>query len=82
MSAKEQALIDIKKDLKKNNKCFLAFRSELNPVMRRLVYDQLKEQSTLAPSHAPSRANSQLVAHCFIAKGEVQLNDYTKYYKK
>ena len=82
MSAKEQALIDIKKDLKKNNKCFLAFRSELNPVMRRLVYDQLKEQSTLAPSHTPSRANSQLVAHCFIAKGEVQLNDYTKYYKK
>ena len=44
MSAKNQAIQDIKDSLKREGKAFIAFRSELNPVMRRLVNDQLKEQ--------------------------------------
>lgn len=83
MSAKEKAIQDIKEDLRKNSKCFLDFHNELNPVMRLLVRQQLKQQIKLTNYHKPSRTNSQLVAHCFFtASGKVQLNNYSKYYQK
>ena len=44
MSAKQQAVQDIKESLKIQGKCFLAFRSELNPIMDTLVNEQLKAQ--------------------------------------
>lgn len=44
MSAKQQAILDIKKDLEKQGKCFIAFKSELNPVMNKLVNRQIKAQ--------------------------------------
>lgn len=82
MSAKNIAVQDIQKDLEKHGKCFLAFHSELNPVMRRLVREQLREQHSLTPAR-PSHSNSQLVAHCFFtASGKIQLNNYSKYYQK
>ena len=28
----------------------------------------------------PDKTNSQLVAHCFLAKGEVHFDNYAKYY--
>ena len=46
MTAKQQAIQDIKDSLKKEGKAFIAFRSELNPVMRKLVSNQLKEQKS------------------------------------
>lgn len=82
MSAKEIAEQDIREDLKKQSKCFLAFRSELNPVMRRLVREQLHEQMALQHPVRPSHTNSQLVAHCFLTvSGEARLMNYSKYYK-
>ena len=45
MSAKEQAIQDIKSELAKEGKSFLAFRRSLNPVMRALVKEQISEQS-------------------------------------
>lgn len=44
MSAKDSAVQDIKESLKIQGKCFLAFRAELNPVMEKLVNEQLKAQ--------------------------------------
>ena len=29
-----------------------------------------------------NRSNQQLVAHCFFSKGEVQYDNYDKYYQK
>ena len=52
-TAKNMAIRDIKEDLKEQNKlnstckCFIAFRSYLNPVMRRLVSEHLKEQKSI-----------------------------------
>ena len=81
-SAKQQAMLDIMADLKNQNKCFIAFRTELNPVMRMLVSNQIRQQQELInPFSSPSHAQSQLIARCFFAKGEVKLEDYTKYYK-
>lgn len=37
MSAKEQAIIDIQEELQREGKCFLAFRSELDPIMSSIV---------------------------------------------
>ena len=45
--AKRQAIEDIKAELKKSGKCFLAFRSKLNPVMEELVNEQINEQIKL-----------------------------------
>ena len=39
-SAKQQAIKDIKDDLKRNGKCFLAFRTNLDNTMERLVDSQ------------------------------------------
>ena len=44
MSAKSVAIKDIKQELSLHGKCFLAFRTELNPVMEELVSNQLKAQ--------------------------------------
>lgn len=48
MTARQQALKDIKDDLKKSGKSFIAFRSELNPAMQELVKEQLKEQRKIS----------------------------------
>ena len=82
MSAKEQAVLDIKNDLKAQGKCFIAFRSELNPVMHKLVTRQIMEQKqhALFPSQC-TRTNSQLMAHCFFLKGQVKLFNYSSYYE-
>ena len=82
MSAKEQATLDIMADLKNQNKCFIAFHKELNPVMRKLVSHQIKQQKEITNLFSsPSHSHAQLIARCFFAKGEVKFNDYTKYYK-
>ena len=82
MSAKEQAVLDIMADLKNQNKCFIAFRKELNPIMRKLVSYQIKQQKEMAnPLNFHPHTHSQLIARCFFAKGEVKLENYTKYYK-
>ena len=44
MSAKEQAVMDIQSELEKQGKSFLAFRTQLDPVMDTLVSEQLKLQ--------------------------------------
>lgn len=44
MSAKETAIHDILEELRATHKSFIAFRSELNPVMRNLVKKQIKKQ--------------------------------------
>ena len=82
MSAKEQATLDIMADLEKSNKSFIAFRRELNPVMRKLVSHQIRKQQDLFnPFNSHPHTHSQLMARCFFAKGEVRLENYTKYYK-
>lgn len=42
--AREQAIKDIKEELEREHKAFIAFRKELNPVMNELVKEQLQEQ--------------------------------------
>ena len=44
MSAKESAIQDIQSELEKQGKSFLAFRTQLDPVMDTLVSEQLKLQ--------------------------------------
>lgn len=48
MIAEEQATLDIKDELRKGSKCFLAFRKKLNPIMDKLVenYTKLQEEET------------------------------------
>lgn len=43
--AKRQALEDIMNDLKKEGKCFIAFRKNLNPVMGSIVRKYINKQS-------------------------------------
>lgn len=79
MTARQIAIQDIKDDLKAENRCFLAFHKELNPVMHSLVKEQLQRQG-----YEPKMRNkTQLVAHCLFsyATGEVKLNNYSKYYE-
>lgn len=47
MSAKEQAIKDIKSDLREQHKSFLAFHKELNPIMNEIVRNQLNLQQRL-----------------------------------
>lgn len=42
MSAKEQAIQDIKSELEKQGKCFLAFKESLNPIMDSIVKRELQ----------------------------------------
>ena len=44
MNARQQAEKDIRKELKSYGKSFIAFHTELNPVMRELVKEHIKEQ--------------------------------------
>lgn len=50
MSAKEQAILDIRQELQTEGKCFIAFRSNLNPIM-----DQLVKEQIFAQEHQPSK---------------------------
>lgn len=80
-SAKQQAIMDIKNDLMQQSKSFLMFRRELNPVMEKLVHQQIHDQLNLAPR---TKKKAQLIAHCLFceATGTVTLNNYSKYYGK
>ena len=82
MTARDKATQDIREDLMHQNKCFIAFKSELNPIMRRLVREQLREQNKLPHYSRPNRSNSRLIAHCcFIAASNTAtLSNYQKYY--
>ena len=77
MSAKEIAIQDIKQDLERQHKCFIAFRSELDPAIDKLVNRKLYIQSI-----AKKKTHNQLVAHCFFSftTGEVNFENYIKYY--
>ena len=76
MSAKEQAILDIHEELQRVKRDFIPFRNELNPVMDKIVSQQL-----FAQSYNPLKATARLVAHCaFITATEVKLLDYSKYY--
>lgn len=46
--AKQQAIQDIKEDLERNHKCFIAFFQELDEVMDALVEEQSQEQLKLS----------------------------------
>ena len=81
MSTKKQATEDIKSELQRQGKSFLAFHEELDPVINSLVMTQ-----TIAQNHRwtmPSKANSQLVAKCFFCKetGKTELINYSRYYR-
>lgn len=44
MTAKQQAIRDIKESLRSERKSFLAFHKELNPVMDYLVNEHIQQQ--------------------------------------
>lgn len=44
MTIEEIATLDIKNDLRKQSRCFLAFREKLNPIMDKLVDSYIKIQ--------------------------------------
>lgn len=48
MTVEEQATLDVKDELRKGSKCFLAFKKKLNPIMDKLVenYTKLQEEQT------------------------------------
>lgn len=46
-TARNEAIRDIKESLRGEHKCFIAFRPYLNPVMRCLVSQHLKEQKQI-----------------------------------
>lgn len=50
MTAEQQAIKDIKDDLKRSGKCFITFHSELNPVMDSLVSEYLNKQKSMCLS--------------------------------
>ena len=82
MTPKDLAVKDIKDDLMKENKAFLAFHNELNPAIRRIVSSQIREQVSITnPFNMPIRHKTQLMARCFFCKGEVKLENYSKYYE-
>ena len=45
MSVREIATKDIQEELSRQGKCFLAFHSELDPVMDRIVKNELKRRA-------------------------------------
>lgn len=47
MNAKELAVRDIKEELRKYNKCFLAFHSELNSPIRKIIRSYIKKQEEI-----------------------------------
>ena len=42
MSAKQQAILDIREELQRQGKCFIAFHSELNPAINQLVEEWIE----------------------------------------
>jgi hypothetical protein len=81
MTPKDLAVRDIQNDLSKQGKTFLAFHNELNPAMRKLVSNQIKEQAHITnPLNMPIRYRKELVARCFFCNGQVELINYSKYY--
>ena len=46
-SARQQAIKDIREELKNSHKSFIMFRSELNKEIRNIVNEQLKAQRQL-----------------------------------
>ena len=82
MTPKDFAVRDIKEELKKQNKSFLAFHNELNPTIRGIVLSQIKEQVSITnPLNMPKRSKSQLVARCFFCDGQVSYSNYSRYYE-
>lgn len=80
MSPRQQAIKDIKSELKDEHKAFIAFRTELNPVINMLVKKQIEEQGSI---FAPiSRDRCQIVAHCEYHQGNTQYSNYEEYYGK
>ena len=49
--AKQQAIKDIKDDLKQTSRAFITFIEELNPVMDTLVEEQIEEQKQIKRSY-------------------------------
>ena len=47
-TAKQQAIKDIRDELKKNHKAFIAFKKVLNPVMDELVEEQIHAQERVS----------------------------------
>lgn len=45
MSVREIATKDIQEELSRQGKCFLAFHSELDPVMDKIVENELKRRA-------------------------------------
>lgn len=60
MPAKKQALKDIREDLKKEGRAFIAYKSELNTSMRNLVHRQLREQKSLNKRKADTAINNYI----------------------
>ena len=85
LSAKQQAIIDIKEDLRKQNKCFMSFKKKLNPIMEKIVNNHLKDQRHITTSlwQKHTKSGTQLIAHCFFCKSDnsVEFNNYSKYYE-
>jgi len=82
MTPKDLAVRDIYNDLSKQGKSFLAFHNELNPAIRKIVSSQIREQVSITnPFNLPVRHKSQLIARCFFCKGNVQYENYNKYYE-
>jgi hypothetical protein len=46
--AQQTALADIKKELSKEHKIFMQFRTELDPIMDKLVDKQVEEQERIS----------------------------------
>lgn len=82
MSAKDAAIQDMIPELEKRNKTFLAFHSELNPIMDQLVEQHIRAQQSLFKRF--DKSNSQLMAHCYFCKSNntVKFSNYEKYYKE
>ena len=82
MTPKDLAVKDMKEDLRRQNKSFLAFHNELNPVMRKIVSSQIREQVSITNLfNMPIRHKTQLMARCFFCKGKVKFENYSKYYE-
>lgn len=47
MTVKQQAIEGIKDDLWQHSRCFIAFRKNLNPIMKRMVINYIKLQEKL-----------------------------------
>lgn len=52
MTARSKAIEDIKEELKKESKSFLAFRTELNPVIKKITSEYIELQKKADESKA------------------------------